>query len=743
MTPPGVSCVDACGSEPATAIDVLLSRASSAAIVDAMSHLYPDVTGHAVNMGKPCGHAPRGEGPRAWMASLNPFRVHAWDAIYLYLPQASAWDCYDGESYLRIGSTFRSPCLCRPPREPRLVPAAIGGVLLGMIFPLILLFLGIIWDIFEAAPSSAATKWKEHSWRFRVALGALLHVIDHATDLLIIYHFWVVELYGYMGIATAILFGYALASSIIASATSRLRPIAGDVVKLKAEKYNGDLADVLAVTIDTMPSFEEESAASPSMLAHHRSPSPPLSPPPLPLPLLPPPPPSPPPGAPGDGKPPSLWQSGSSASRQQGQRVGRVSFADGTMYGAVRRLPAQSAHRAPPVTVALNEKQDKSLLVLARFKASSLRLKVWRERQLRWVAKSSTVKLLVRRQLGSDDRANAAHGLHDGRHYTAPRCEELRLTLDDVDFYTPPSRRMAPCGEGSCAAQICGTSISFVLGLFGAAAPFEALRILIWDVGSSSCSSCRGTDQETAAFGVLRLVQAQTESAPMLYLVAMVFTFEGLRKVAVARRALLAFTTLPRTQLKIIRLLSTFPWLSQVAVEQPLLLFTAALSLANCAFALAHFVLSPATEPTHRARDELRVHIYEGEDEYAIQQRLRGSARDGNRRPPRRSFPMVLHLGVLAFFVSDLTLRVVGLCVFTYACGTYVKFVPLGFLILWLLVRVVALCCNPCDTGSNGYRDVLSVIEGMVRHYKHLAHLASRMCTRLTLLSLDACMRCA
>lgn len=128
------------------------------------------------------------------------------------------------------------------------------------------------------------------------------------------------------------------------------------------------------------------------------------------------------------------------------------------------------------------------------------------------------------------------------------------------------------------SSRRCNCSLGFALGLFGAAAPFEATRILLWDFDHSTCSQCRGTGEETAAFGILRLVQAQTESAPMLYLIAMVFTFEGLRKVA---------------------------------AEQPLLLFTALLSLLNCAFALTHFLTSPATEPTHRARDELRVHIYQ------------------------------------------------------------------------------------------------------------------------------------
>ena len=121
----------------------------------------------------------------------------------------------------------------------------------------------------------------------------------------------------------------------------------------------------------------------------------------------------------------------------------------------------------------------------------------------------------------------------------------------------------------------CNCSVAFGLGLFGAAAPFEASRILLFDPDASKCCppECRGTLEETAAFGILRLVQAQTESAPMLYLVTMIVTFDGVRKV----------------------------WM-----EEPLLFITAAISLINCAFALTHFLTSPATEQSHRARDELR-----------------------------------------------------------------------------------------------------------------------------------------
>ena len=73
--------------------------------------------------------------------------------------------------------------------------------------------------------------------------------------------------------------------------------------------------------------------------------------------------------------------------------------------------------------------------------------------------------------------------------------------------YAPPSRKMAPCGDGDCGARSCSGAVSFLLGLLGAAAPFEAVRILLWD---PSAAGCRGTGKETSAFGALRLVQARS-----------------------------------------------------------------------------------------------------------------------------------------------------------------------------------------------------------------------------------------
>ena len=255
---------------------------------------------------------------------------------------------------------------------------------------------------------------------------------------------------------------------------------------------------------------------------------------------------------------------------------------------------------------------------------------------------------------------------------------------------------MRPCGGGNSCADCCSCSWGALLGVTGAAAPFEAVRILCWDVSSSDgpCAgcTCRGTGRETVAFGLLRLVQAQTESAPMLFLVSMVFTFDGLRKVA---------------------------------LESPILLFTALLSLANCALALTHFITSPATESSHRARDELLVHCYDGDGASHARRKVWGvlPADEVARRSAatRRSFPMVLNLGLLLYFCADLTLRVVALCVITYAVGEQLTAILLpGALGAWLVARF-AICCLPCGGGGGyGYRDVVSIFEGGARDLKRV-----------------------
>ena len=67
-------------------------------------------------------------------------------------------------------------------------------------------------------------------------------------------------------------------------------------------------------------------------------------------------------------------------------------------------------------------------------------------------------------------------------------------------------------------------------------------------------------------------------------------------------------------------------------------------------------------------------------------------------------------------------MRVVGLCVLTYAMGEQLTALLLPALLLtWLVTRVAISCCFSCGGGGGyGYRDVVSLFEGGLRDLKRL-----------------------
>lgn len=176
-----------------------MQRASSSVVVNALASFELDVSNLTVGLDEPCGRL-LPSSPVNWLLNLLPFTEHEWRALYLYVPTAHAWDCYGGETPLRVNDAYRSPCVCQPPRDPSLVRPVLRGALVGVLFPAACLVLGVCWDCFERGSATRrAIKWKEHSWRLRVAIGACLHVIDHGTDIAVVYHFYAVGLYSYLG----------------------------------------------------------------------------------------------------------------------------------------------------------------------------------------------------------------------------------------------------------------------------------------------------------------------------------------------------------------------------------------------------------------------------------------------------------------------------------------------------------------------------------------------------------------
>lgn len=116
----------------------------------------------------------------------------------------------------------------------------------------------------------------------------------------------------------------------------------------------------------------------------------------------------------------------------------------------------------------------------------------------------------------------------------------------------------------------------------------------------------------------------------------------------------------------------------------------------------------------------------EGEDEKQIQNELRSDSaryfakrRKNKRKPPRKSFPMVLNLGVMGYFCADLTLRVVAIAVLTYSVGELATALLLPALFtLWIGTRL--LVWQLARLKHNGYGDLTSVVESYVRDFKRI-----------------------
>ena len=90
LTAPGLSCVEACGSRPATDVGALYARASSVQVVGALSSLYglggADPSSSAQSVGRPCGKPPPyDDGVGYWLSRLVPLPgARGWVALYAF-----------------------------------------------------------------------------------------------------------------------------------------------------------------------------------------------------------------------------------------------------------------------------------------------------------------------------------------------------------------------------------------------------------------------------------------------------------------------------------------------------------------------------------------------------------------------------------------------------------------------------------------------------------------------------------
>jgi len=66
--------------------------------------------------------------------------------MYLFLPIASGWSCYKGESPEEVSGYFRSACVCQPPPEVDYRGAFEGGVLWALAIVVCTVLFGLVWD---------------------------------------------------------------------------------------------------------------------------------------------------------------------------------------------------------------------------------------------------------------------------------------------------------------------------------------------------------------------------------------------------------------------------------------------------------------------------------------------------------------------------------------------------------------------------------------------------------------------
>lgn len=174
---PGESCVDVCGSESAVAEDLIETKASTSAVVLALTAQYglgPIGTINYDGLDQPC----------------------AMDSAYLYVSMAYGWDCYYGETIYRLGDVYRTPCTCTPPPPLEACKAVLIGLIAGAATFAFVLGLGCAYEVLHLrAAERGSHGWP--GWKFRMIGGALLQLLNQLAHFYIVYRFYLVELWFY------------------------------------------------------------------------------------------------------------------------------------------------------------------------------------------------------------------------------------------------------------------------------------------------------------------------------------------------------------------------------------------------------------------------------------------------------------------------------------------------------------------------------------------------------------------
>ena len=174
---PGESCVDVCGSESAVAEDLIETKASTSAVVLALTAQY-------------------GLGPIGMINYDGLDQPCAMDSAYLYVSMAYGWDCYYGETIYRLGDVYRTPCTCTPPPPLEACKAVLIGLIAGAATFAFVLGLGCAYEVLHLrAAERGSHGWP--GWKFRMIGGALLQLLNQLAHFYIVSRFYLVELWFY------------------------------------------------------------------------------------------------------------------------------------------------------------------------------------------------------------------------------------------------------------------------------------------------------------------------------------------------------------------------------------------------------------------------------------------------------------------------------------------------------------------------------------------------------------------
>ena len=183
LTATGETCAQMCGSAAEVQADLTVRGAYTSIVVHELTAAYGLDAYAADDLGVPCGVAD----------SSFPYA-----ALYLYTPAIREWGCFRGETFAEFtGPYYRSPCLCQtlPPAQPSrgMLKGAGTGVAILVVG---VLLLGRFWGACSSPASEGA--W---AWKLSMATGAVLQLLDQASDLLVIAHFAYLEQWGYFYVA--------------------------------------------------------------------------------------------------------------------------------------------------------------------------------------------------------------------------------------------------------------------------------------------------------------------------------------------------------------------------------------------------------------------------------------------------------------------------------------------------------------------------------------------------------------